>query len=332
MTATALQPPAVAPIIGPRSIDVVVPAARAQHVVKLLAALRDAWRTELREVIVAWDGVGEPPDVAEALIPVRVVKTGGGRGPAAARNAGWRAGAAPWVAFLDDDVVPPPDWADGLVADLRALRDTVAGTAGRVVVPLALDRRPTDWERNVARLSDTPGIVTADCALRRRALEAVGGFDERFPRAYREDTDLELRLRDAGWNIERGRRRIVHPVREAPALVSLKLQRGNADDVLFWALHGGAGHISFRTKARYALTVAAGVLGLAGSRLAALVWLAETARFTAVRAAPGPRTPSEVGALALTSAAIPPLALWHTARGLKNHRQLVRHRLANRLS
>ena len=311
------------------TVDVVVPAARADHLIKLLTALRDAWRSELGQVIVAWDGTGDPPPVTDALIPVRVVRTGGGRGPAAARNAGWRAGSAPWVAFLDDDVVPPPDWADGLVRDLAALDDRAAGSAGRVVVPLDLDRKPSDWERNVARLSDTPGIVTADCAIRRSALEAVGGFDERFPRAYREDTDLELRLRDAGWRIDRGRRRIVHPVRPAPALVSLKLQRGNADDVLFWALHGAAGHISFRTKARYALTVASGLLGLAGSRLAALAWLAETVRFTVRRAAPGPKTPRELGALALTSAAIPPIALWHTAAGLKNHRQLVRRRLLN---
>ena len=32
-------------------------------------------------------------------------------------------------------------------------------------------------------------------AYRRTALEAVGGFDERFPRAFREDADLALRVR-----------------------------------------------------------------------------------------------------------------------------------------
>ena len=45
---------------------------------------------------------------------VEVVRTAGRQGPAAARNAGWRASQAPFIAFLDDDVVPEADWAAGL--------------------------------------------------------------------------------------------------------------------------------------------------------------------------------------------------------------------------
>jgi glycosyltransferase involved in cell wall biosynthesis len=308
------------------TVDVVIPAARGALLARLLGALEAAWRPELRDVVVAWDGIGAAPDVAGA----RLVHTGGGRGPAAARNAGWRASDATWIAFLDDDVLPPPDWGTRLLADLAQLPGHAAGVMGRVEVPVPVGRRPTDWERNVARLAGTPGIVTADCALRRAALEQVGGFDERFARAYREDTDIELRLRAAGWSVERGARRVVHPVRDARALVSLTLQRGNADDVLLWALHGSAGHVSIRTKARYALTVAAGLAGLAGSRTGRRAWLAETVRFTVRRARPGPKTAKELATLAVTSAAIPPLALWHTARGLARHRALVRRRVTHR--
>src|SRR6476469_3479674 len=69
------------------------------------------------------------------LPPVRVVRTGGG-GPARARNLGWRTAATPWIAFLDDDVVPDDDWYEALDADLRALAADVAGSQGRVRVPL----------------------------------------------------------------------------------------------------------------------------------------------------------------------------------------------------
>ena len=41
-------------------------------------------------------------------------------------------------------------------------------------------------------------------AYRRAALESVHGFDERFPRAYREDADLAVRVRRAGWRLTRG--------------------------------------------------------------------------------------------------------------------------------
>ena len=70
----------------------------------------------------------------------------------------------------------------------------MAATQGRFEVPLPGDRRPTDWERSTGG----PGAArwaTADMAYRREALAAVGGFDERFPRAYREDADLALRVR-----------------------------------------------------------------------------------------------------------------------------------------
>jgi hypothetical protein len=151
---------------------------------------------------------------------VQVVQ-GRAAGPAAARNDGWRRAATPWVAFLDDLVLP----------------EGTAACQGRVEVPLPTHRRPTDWERNVARLEDARWI-TADLAVRRNALERVDGFDERFPRAYREDTDLALRLTAAGYRIVLGDRRVLHPVRPAPWWISVRLQAGNADDVLLAALRG----------------------------------------------------------------------------------------------
>jgi GT2 family glycosyltransferase len=44
-------------------------------------------------------------------------------------------------------------------------------------------------------------VTGAALALRRRAWEEMGGFDEEF-RFYGQDLDLCLRLRDAGWKIE----------------------------------------------------------------------------------------------------------------------------------
>src|SRR3954451_23899246 len=41
---------------------------------------------------------------------VSYVHVTGTHGPAAARNAGWQAAAAPLIAFTDDDCLPEPDW------------------------------------------------------------------------------------------------------------------------------------------------------------------------------------------------------------------------------
>ncbi|WP_037410713.1 HAD-IIIA family hydrolase [Candidatus Solirubrobacter pratensis] len=267
--------------------------------------------------------VGRPslPRLLEALEgeEVHVVQ---GLAPAAARNAGWRAVTAEWVVFLDDDVVPEPGWREALDRDLRPGLD---GSQGRIVVPVP--DRPTDWERNVAGLQDARW-ATADMAYRREALAAVGGFDERFPRAFREDADIALRMLDAGLRLERGTRRVVHPVGAAGPAVSLRKQAGNADDVLMRALHGRdwrerAGAPPGRRPRHLAIAAAgAAALGAAIARrpraaaLAGAAWAAGTAELAWARIAPGPRTPREVMTMAWTSAALPFAACAWWLRGL----------------
>jgi histidinol-phosphate phosphatase family protein len=238
-------------------------------------------------------------------VPVIVVRDRGRRGPAAARNAGWRRARTEWVVFLDDDVLPSPSWRADLEADLAAAGDDVGGVQGRIFVPLP--ERPTDWERNVGGLA-TARWATADMAYRRSALAAVGGFDERFPRAYREDADLGLRVVAAGWRIVDGRRVVEHPVGPAGPAVSLRKQAGNADDVLMRALHGRdwrerAG-VPRGRRPRHLAIAAAGLLA-PRSRVAATAWALGTAELAWARIAPGPRTPREVATMLWTSALLP---------------------------
>ena len=255
-------------------------------------------------------------------------------GPAAARNLGWRGGEAAWVVFLDDDVVPTQDWLADLDIDLSTAPLDVVAVQGRVTVPLAPDRRPTDWERNVTGL-EAARWITADMAVRRSALEKVGGFDERFPRAYREDADLALRLQDEGGKLTVGRRHVIHPVRPAPWWISLRLQAGNRDDVLMGALHGkdwrGTGAPKGRRR-RHLATTAAGVVGLGGlalrkpavARAGLAAWAVGTAELAVARIVPGPRTPAEVGAMVGTSMALPPVATWHWLAGVATRRRALK--------
>ena len=282
---------------------------------------------------------GPPLELEPTGLDIRVVRSGG-RGPAAARNRGWRALPAdlPWVVFLDDDVVVSPDWCDRLQSDLSladvpaGARDRVGASSAILRVPRVPGRRPTDDERRTIAL-DGARWITADMAYRRDVLEALDGFDERFPRAYREDSDLALRTVVSGWKVAQGRRISTHPLKRGPWWLSVRSQNGNADDSLLRAKFGptwrgrigeGGGRMGRHIVATGAalVAVAAALLDVAGrpgrAHAAALaswsVWAALTAEFAIRRIRTGPPTPKEVAIMVATSAAIPPVAVWHRAR------------------
>jgi HAD superfamily hydrolase (TIGR01662 family) len=316
------------------SYAVVIPTIGRHSLLVLLDSLADSARVTgmaLPPVVLVDD---RPSPAAELDVaghravgwPITVLRSGG-RGPAAARNVGWRACVSDWVAFLDDDVLVSPSWLSDLEHDLAVASAVLGGTQGRIEVPLPADRRPRDWERGTAGLA-TAAWITADMAYRRSALVDCGGFDERFRRAFREDADLALRMLDRGWELSRGSRQTVHPVRPAGWWASVSQQRGNADDVLMRRLHGR----NWRRRAaaplgrrpQHLLSTAAGltavIAALAHRRraaaLAGLVWAGNAAEFSWRRIAPGPRDQAEVLRMITTSVLIPPAASWFWLRAL----------------
>ena len=315
------------------TFDIVVPTMGRDSLRLLLEALAAADGRRPGRVLV----VDDRPDRSGALPlggdwPWVEVVQGRAAGPAAARNLGWRRTTAEWVAFLDDDVVPGPSWLAALAGDLDGLGPEVAATQGRVQVPMPPGRRPTDWERNVRGL-ESARWATADMAYRRSVLEEVGGFDERFPRAYREDADLGLRVVRAGYRIVVGDRVVPHPVRAAGWTVSLRLQAGNADDVLMRAVHGpgwrSAAGVPTGRRGRHLVVTGLGAVALGGlmgtawrarpagpvAWVAGLGWALGTAELALARILPGPRTARELATMTATSVLMPPVATWHWLAG-----------------
>lgn len=162
-------------------------------------------------------------------LPVYQIQLHTNRGFAAGTNAGWRAGSAPYVLILNPDARIDEASLRRLVERLADNPD-LGAAAPRIVddgghLDFSVRRYPrlratfaqalfahrlfprASWVDDVIRDAGVydreghPEWVSGACILlRRRALEQLGGLDERFF-LYREDVDLCRRLTAAGWRL-----------------------------------------------------------------------------------------------------------------------------------
>ena len=293
----------------------------------------DAASDETERQVTHWAAQSPTPSRYRAMTDPRR------HGPAAARNQGWRAARGAIIAFTDDDCIPEPGWLRAGVAALCEpwtldckQQDTrlpavhglaLAGGWGRTVVPLPPD--PTDYERDAAGLERAEAI-TANAFYRRDALAAVGGFDERFRAAWREDSDLYFTLLERGARVEPiPAAVVVHPVRRARWGACLQQQRKSLYNALLYKKHPRLyrERIQAAPPGGYYATVAAALVAATGlacgrrgrSAAAIACWAWLTGRFCARRLAGTRRTPDHVAEMVATSALIPFLSVYWRLRG-----------------
>jgi cellulose synthase/poly-beta-1,6-N-acetylglucosamine synthase-like glycosyltransferase len=327
MMATVVMP------LPAAEVSVVIPTCGRPALLRrcLEALLRQTFAATAFEIIVVDDG--RSPDTHAAVqelagrpgVPLirYVTPAPGSKGPAGARNAGWRASEAELIAFTDDDTIPQPDWLERGVAALRA-SSSRAAVWGHVSVPIP-PHRPTDNERNTKGLEGAT-FVTANVFVRRAAMEAVGGFDERFKRAWREDTDLYFALLGTGMEVAPARDAVVlHPAREAPWGVSMKQQANMAFDALLYKKYPRLYREQVQPGPpwRYYLIVGCTLAAIAALALREPAWAAGlgavalmgVARLIWRRLRGASLAPAHVSDMVLTSFALPFLSVYWRIRG-----------------
>lgn len=257
------------------------------------------------------------------LSTIRYLGVEGNHGPAAARNAGWHAAQGEIIAFTDDDCLPLRDW---LKQGVGALKPGVMGASGRVIVPLG--KNPKDYEQDLAGLEKSL-FITANCFYRREALEAVGGFDERFSRPWREDSDLFFTITEHGYTlVEAPQAMVVHPVHKARWGISLELQSKSFYNALLYKKHPELywkfvqpsppwNYYQILSLLGLSLVGWTGHLPVLGI-IALISWLLLTLRFTAQRLRNTDKGISHILEMLITSMLIPPLAIyWRLAGAIK---------------
>jgi glycosyltransferase involved in cell wall biosynthesis len=194
-------------------VTVVVPTyRRPQRLARLVEALEAQTLSPERFEVVIVDNAS-PDDTPARLAalaaasPLRLRHlTESKRGPAPARNTGWRASTGSVVAFVDDDCVPEPGWlAGGLAAVSRDDRIGVVQGCTRKPdgVPLG------DWTLWRQVTGPSPFFEACNIFYRRAALEQTGGFDEVIGN-YGEDTALGWSVLEAGWKRDFAEGAVVH--------------------------------------------------------------------------------------------------------------------------
>ena len=166
--------------------------------------------------------------LAAAIPEVRVVHSPGNVGYARAANLGAAATRAPIVAVCNADVTIEPGTAAAMLARFEG--DATVGACGPRIrnqdgtdypsarqvpsLPVAIGHgalglwaprnrftvRYRELDADPARARDVDWLSGAAIFLRRDALDAVGGWDERYF-MYMEDIDLGGRLKRSGWRV-----------------------------------------------------------------------------------------------------------------------------------
>ena len=221
---------------------VVIPAHNGErHVDAAVASVRSQTLADIEIIVVDDDSTDRTAAIvdAHARLDPRIRRIEAKVGSAgAARNIGWRAARAPFVANLDQDDLAEPERLErqrafllehgevGLVGSFCHLVDDAGDRRGN----MATLTDPADVTRSIE--SGTPGRVThATATFRREALEQVGGYRE-IPGTAVEDIDLYGRVAER-WQV-----------------ANLPEYLGS------WRIHGGNSSLTVENMVRWTFVVA----------------------------------------------------------------------------
>lgn len=190
-------------------VSVVIPThARPERLRACLSGLvRQTFDMRSAEVIVVDDGgpssVVPIADEFRDRLTINALRKRNG-GPASARNSGAAVARGRFLAFIDDDCVPDPNWLTALVA---ALQEDSGALAGGQVLNALPDNPYASATQRIAtfvatRYATGRGaerfFTTNNFALSSERFRELGGFDDTIPSWTAEDKEFCDRWRERG--------------------------------------------------------------------------------------------------------------------------------------
>lgn len=186
-------------------VSIVIPAFNSSSTIgaTIEACLNQDYPLDKIEIIVVDDGSKDTTRDTVKKYPVRYIYQEK-KGPASARNTGWRAARGDAICFIDADCVPYKDWIFKLVRHYD--REHIGAIAGSYAVDGAenlLDKfvhHEIKYRHSLMPLY-SHSFGTYNVLIKRYVLEELGGFDSSFSTASGEDSDLSYRIIKRGYRI-----------------------------------------------------------------------------------------------------------------------------------
>jgi GT2 family glycosyltransferase len=193
---------------------------RSKFLPRVMSAV-SSWRFAFQELIVV---VGPTQDDTELVlleykyIIDRIILTDQ-KNVSVARNLGLKSASGDIIFYLDDDVIPPDNWID-LHLQVHQKQGVNCACVGGAVIDKTRRNHTLQFARGVnSRWSESrpvlsatlagyytssphwfPAIMGANASYNREALVKIGYFDKFFE-YFLEETDVCLRLLEAGYTI-----------------------------------------------------------------------------------------------------------------------------------
>ncbi|QAU34038.1 glycosyltransferase family A protein [Janthinobacterium sp. 17J80-10] len=244
-------------------------------------------------------------------------------GAAAARNHGWQIARGAIVAFTEEDSIPDADWLKQGLRAFDGTKQAVRGTSLNTFSEVTKAHEGADKTRESAE------FASFNCFCLRRVLEDLGGFDERFGNAGRDDADLYLRLLEADAAIGEAPLAVVqHPAEMTYWASSLQQQKNTQFEALLYRKHPRIKHKRIRRHMPWhypaivmALLCISGALILHNIflfLLATATWTLLTAHLCLQRLRGAEKSAVNIFGIIGTSLLLPPIGVfWHVVGALR---------------
>jgi glycosyltransferase involved in cell wall biosynthesis len=210
--------------------SIIIPAYNAGNTIKscLSAVINQSISRDDYEVIVVDDGSTDGTVIMVKNFPVKYIWQPN-RGPASARNHGAREATGKIILFTDSDCIPAYKWVEEMTKpfekiDVVAVKGAYKTNQRSLIARLA----QTEFEERFEMLKRSESIDMVDtysAAFRRDIFWQAGGFDESFPVANNEDTDLSYKLSSAGYKMVFNPEAIVYHLRHPDTLLRYARQK-----------------------------------------------------------------------------------------------------------